>query len=41
MTPQSKSLIGLFQAQTECKKNKFGEPKIPLKSVYLLIQFLI
>lgn len=34
MTPQSKSLIGLFQAQTECKKNKFGEPKIALKLVY-------
>lgn len=33
MTPQSKGLIGLFQGQTECKKNKFGEPKIALKLV--------
>lgn len=31
MTPQSKGLIGLFQGQTECKKNKFGEPKIAIK----------
>lgn len=31
MTPQSKGLIGLFQGQTECKKNKFGEPKTAIK----------
>lgn len=33
MTPQSKGLIGLFQGQTECKKNKFGEPKVAIKLV--------
>ncbi|XP_060844681.1 trifunctional enzyme subunit alpha, mitochondrial [Rhopalosiphum padi] len=36
MTPQSKGLIGLFQGQTECKKNKFGEPKVALKTVGVL-----
>lgn len=35
MTPESKGLIGLFQGQTECKKNKFGEPKIAIKLVFL------
>lgn len=33
MTPQSKGLIGLFQGQTECKKNKYGEPKTAIKLV--------
>jgi len=37
MTPQSKGLIGLFQGQTECKKNKFGEPKVALKLVTLFL----
>ena len=27
MTPQSKGLIGLFKGQTECKKNRFGDPQ--------------
>lgn len=40
MTPQSKGLIGLFQGQTECKKNKFGEPKVAIKLVILLIFIL-
>ncbi|XP_018334123.1 trifunctional enzyme subunit alpha, mitochondrial, partial [Agrilus planipennis] len=33
MTPQSKGLIGLFRGQTECKKNRFGEPKVPPKTL--------
>ncbi|KAL4105072.1 hypothetical protein QTP88_020347 [Uroleucon formosanum] len=36
MTPQSKGLIGLFQGQTKCKKNKFGEPKVSIKTVGVL-----
>lgn len=39
MTPQSKGLIGLFQGQTECKKNKFGEPKVAIKLVISLIVY--
>lgn len=26
-TPHSKALIGLFHGQTQCKKNRFGDPK--------------
>lgn len=36
MTPQSKGLIGLFRGQTECKKNRFGAPQRPVKSVAVL-----
>ncbi|XP_050526892.1 trifunctional enzyme subunit alpha, mitochondrial [Daktulosphaira vitifoliae] len=36
MTPQSKGLIGLFKGQTECKKNRFGEPKSAIKTVGVL-----
>ncbi|XP_065843305.1 trifunctional enzyme subunit alpha, mitochondrial-like [Oscarella lobularis] len=36
MTSESQSLIGLFFAQTECKKNKFGKPKNPVKNVAVL-----
>lgn len=32
-TPQSKGLIGLFRGQTECKKNRFGNPAKPAKTV--------
>lgn len=27
MTKESRGLIGLFQSQTECKKNRFGKPQ--------------
>ncbi|KAL7298695.1 hypothetical protein TKK_0008454 [Trichogramma kaykai] len=33
MTPQSKGLISLFFGQTQCKKNRFGDPKTPAKTV--------
>lgn len=33
MTSESKALISLFHGQTECKKNKFGKPSKPSKSV--------
>ncbi|XP_001605350.2 trifunctional enzyme subunit alpha, mitochondrial [Nasonia vitripennis] len=33
ITPQSKGLISLFFGQTECKKNRFGAPKTPAKTV--------
>lgn len=36
MTPQSKGLMGLFRGQTECKKNRFGKPKIEVKTVAVL-----
>lgn len=36
MTPQSKGLIGLFRGQTECKKNRFGTPKTPIKTIGVL-----
>ncbi|XP_058061601.1 trifunctional enzyme subunit alpha, mitochondrial [Anopheles bellator] len=35
-TPQSKGLIGLFRGQTECKKNRFGKPANPPKTVGVL-----
>lgn len=35
-TPQSKGLIGLFHGQTDCKKNKFGEPKTKIKTIGVL-----
>ena len=31
MTSQSKGLIGLFKGQTECKKNRFGDPQRPIQ----------
>ncbi|XP_008471263.1 trifunctional enzyme subunit alpha, mitochondrial [Diaphorina citri] len=36
MTPQSKGLMGLFRAQTECKKNRLGKPQTPVKTVAVL-----
>lgn len=36
MTPESKGLISLFRGQTECKKNRFGNPEKPIKTVAVL-----
>lgn len=36
MTPESKGLMGLFRGQTECKKNRFGKPERPVKTVAVL-----
>lgn len=36
MTNESKGLIGLFHGQTECKKNKFGKPQRPPKTLAVL-----
>ncbi|XP_023177462.2 trifunctional enzyme subunit alpha, mitochondrial [Drosophila hydei] len=35
-TPESKGLIGLFRGQTECKKNRFGNPQSPVKTLGVL-----
>lgn len=35
-TPQSKGLISLFRGQTECKKNRFGNPSKPAKTIGVL-----
>ncbi|KAI1298130.1 Trifunctional enzyme subunit alpha, mitochondrial [Halotydeus destructor] len=35
-TSQSKALIGLFNGQTQCKKNRFGKPKSEPKHVAVL-----
>ncbi|CAG0883587.1 unnamed protein product [Cyprideis torosa] len=36
MTPESEGLISLFHGQTECKKNKVGQPKNPPKTLAVL-----
>ncbi|KAF7235875.1 Trifunctional enzyme subunit alpha, mitochondrial [Varanus komodoensis] len=36
MTPESKALIGLYHGQVQCKKNKFGEPKQPVRHLAIL-----
>lgn len=36
MTPESKGLIGLFRGQTECKKNRFGNPTKAIQNVAVL-----
>jgi enoyl-CoA hydratase/long-chain 3-hydroxyacyl-CoA dehydrogenase len=36
MTPESKGLISLFHGQTECKKNRFGDPQRPAKNLAVL-----
>jgi len=36
MTPQSKGLVSLFQGQTQCKKNRFGNPAKDAKTVAVL-----
>ncbi|CAH1775025.1 unnamed protein product [Owenia fusiformis] len=36
MTSESKALIGLFHGQTECKKNRFGNPEKPPKTLAVL-----
>ncbi|XP_063239413.1 trifunctional enzyme subunit alpha, mitochondrial [Bacillus rossius redtenbacheri] len=33
MTPESRGLMTLFKGQTECKKNRFGEPNTQVKKV--------
>ncbi|KAL7741885.1 hypothetical protein ACLKA6_012102 [Drosophila palustris] len=35
-TPESKGLFALFRGQTECKKNRFGKPERPVKTVGVL-----
>lgn len=36
MTSQSKGLMSLFRGQTECKKNRFGQPQRPVKNIAVL-----
>uniref|UniRef100_A0A670YXD6 Trifunctional enzyme subunit alpha, mitochondrial n=1 Tax=Pseudonaja textilis TaxID=8673 RepID=A0A670YXD6_PSETE len=36
MTPECKALLGLYHGQVQCKKNKFGEPKQPVKTLAIL-----
>ena len=36
VSPESAGLIGLFHGQTECKKNKFGNPARPPKTLGIL-----
>ncbi|KAJ7341403.1 hypothetical protein JRQ81_005460 [Phrynocephalus forsythii] len=36
MTPESKALVGLYHGQVQCKKNKFGQPKQPVKNLAIL-----
>ncbi|XP_062979754.1 trifunctional enzyme subunit alpha, mitochondrial [Elgaria multicarinata webbii] len=36
MTSESKALIGLYHGQVQCKKNKFGQPKQPVKTLAIL-----
>lgn len=37
MTPESKQLLNLFNAQTECKKNPFKVPEQPIKYAFASI----
>ncbi|XP_066530635.1 hydroxyacyl-CoA dehydrogenase trifunctional multienzyme complex subunit alpha b [Hoplias malabaricus] len=36
MTPESKALIGLYQSQVTCKKNRFGAPEKEVKTLAIL-----
>ncbi|KAL4237045.1 hypothetical protein ACF0H5_005429 [Mactra antiquata] len=36
MTTESQALIGLFNGQTACKKNRFGKPERPVKTLGML-----
>ncbi|KAK3595279.1 hypothetical protein CHS0354_010887 [Potamilus streckersoni] len=36
MTRHSKALIGLYHGQTQCKKNRFGNPQKPVKNLGIL-----
>lgn len=36
MTPESKALIGLYQGQVICKKNRFGTPEKEVKNLAIL-----
>lgn len=36
VTPEAAGLMGLFHGQTECKKNRFGKPAKPTKTIGIL-----
>jgi len=36
VTPEATGLMGLFHGQTECKKNRFGKPEKPTKTIGIL-----
>lgn len=36
VTNESRALISLFNGHTNCKKNRFGEPKVPAKNLAVL-----
>lgn len=36
MTPESKAFIGLYNGTVECKKNPFGAPQRPPKTLAVL-----
>lgn len=36
MTTESSALINLFHGHTTCKKNRFGEPQKPVKTIGIL-----
>uniref|UniRef100_A0A8C9SXA6 enoyl-CoA hydratase n=1 Tax=Scleropages formosus TaxID=113540 RepID=A0A8C9SXA6_SCLFO len=36
MTPESKALVGLYQGQVACKKNRFGTPEREVKNLAIL-----
>uniref|UniRef100_A0A6J0VAI3 enoyl-CoA hydratase n=1 Tax=Pogona vitticeps TaxID=103695 RepID=A0A6J0VAI3_9SAUR len=36
MTSESKALMGLYHGQVQCKKNKFGQPKEPVRNLAIL-----
>jgi len=36
VSPEASGLMGLFNGQTECKKNKFGNPERPPKTLGVL-----
>ncbi|XP_046442929.1 trifunctional enzyme subunit alpha, mitochondrial-like [Daphnia pulex] len=36
VTKESRGLIGLFHGQTECKKNRFGKPILPTKTIGII-----
>ena len=35
-TPESKALVSLFHAQTACKKNDYGKPQRPAKTIAVI-----
>lgn len=36
VTKESNALIGLFEGQTQCKKNRFGKPSKQIKTIGVL-----